>query len=190
MKKPIVVLNGVHGAGKTTLATLLEQRNNRYQRFPEIGAMLRQEVGMNALSSDECFDTEVIRRETARDYILLTTQKVPLIETWHIGNLAYVSTRSPQLLASYEERFPEFLSLFDPIAVFITIPWDIFAQRTTEKIRPEQIQELQQFYEHIQCIIEASYDRFHIPFFRIENGSGNLEANVKSIEDFLSNRGL
>ncbi len=190
MRKPIIVLNGVHGAGKTTLATLLEQRNDRYQRFPEIGAMLRQEVGMNALSSDERFDTEVIRRETVRDSILFATQKIPLVETWHIGNLAYVSTRSPRLLASYEKCFPQFLSLFDPLAIFITIPWNTFAQRATEKIEPEQRQELQRFYECIQHVIEASYARFHIPFFRIENGPGNLEANAKLIEDFLSNRGL
>lgn len=93
--KKIIVFNGVHGAGKSTLAQLFVERNQGFAYFPEIGGQLRQEVSYNALQSKEDFDLEVMKRELRRDAQLFTDPKTPVVEIWHIGNMAYALARNP-----------------------------------------------------------------------------------------------
>lgn len=101
--KKIIVSNGVHGAGKSTIGRLFVDRNRGFAYFPEIGGQLRREVSYNALQSKEDFDLEVIKRELARDEQLLISPNTPVVETWHIGNMAYALARNPQLFLIYKE---------------------------------------------------------------------------------------
>lgn len=94
--KKIFVFNGIHGSGKTTLAeNLALQHPGTYVFYPEVGRKLREEVDYNSLESGEDFDREVMRRELERDKLLLAETRIPLVETWHIGNIGYLAARSP-----------------------------------------------------------------------------------------------
>jgi len=42
-----------------------------------------------------------MRRELERDHDLLREQKIPLVETWHFGNIGYLAARSPELIPIY-----------------------------------------------------------------------------------------
>lgn len=79
--KQIIVLNGIHGSGKSTLGTRLEQSSPQFSYFYEIGGKLRTEVNYNTMKSGLEFDTEVMNREIARDGVLLKAQTVPIVET-------------------------------------------------------------------------------------------------------------
>ncbi len=169
MKKQIIVFNGVHGAGKSTMAQALAAQDDRFVLYPEIGRQLREEVTYNALESGEEFDREVMRREIGRDALLVQAQKIPLLETWHMGNIGYIEARTPQLTAEYTELLRKQLELFDPICVFVHIEWDLFRKRVTEKIRPSQMEELIAFYQIIKDTTFKLYDQLGLGYHIIEN---------------------
>lgn len=78
------------------MGTLLAKRL-RVEYHEEIGKALRREAmaiepGLTAEKSQSEFDTEVFRREVERDFRPFGGR---VVETWHPGNLAFASLRSP-----------------------------------------------------------------------------------------------
>ncbi|HKZ41260.1 MAG TPA: hypothetical protein VJ044_09890 [Candidatus Hodarchaeales archaeon] len=111
-RKPILILNGIHGAGKTTHGRMLKSlRPGEFSYFPEIGGQLRSEVDYNMLKSGVAFDMEVMRRELDRDRDLQTCLNMPVVETWHVGNLAYILERSPTLAQPAKETLEKQLEI-------------------------------------------------------------------------------
>lgn len=190
MKKTILVFNGIHGAGKTTLAKNLAERHpSTFIFYPEIGGQLRQEVDYNSLESGEDFDREVMRRELERDemIILQSPGKIPLIETWHFGNIGYVAVRSPGLISEYIRALKIQLQFFRPIPVFVDISWQVFRSRITERIKPTQVEELINFYRGISDEIRGIYNEFNIDYILIRN-DGELNKSIKLLEGEIQNR--
>jgi len=185
MKKRIVVFNGVHGAGKSTLSQRLTEQDNRFLLFPEIGRKVREEVTYNALESGEAFDREVMRREIERDSLLAQSSKIPVIETWHMGNIGYIEARTPQLTQLYTDLLKKQLEVFDPCCIFIHIDWDMFRQRVTEKIKPEQIDELIAFYRIIRDTTFKLYDQLGLRYQIIEN-QGSVQESMAILQDYLA----
>lgn len=187
MKKQIFVFNGIHGSGKTVLAQLLAQNDQRFAYFSEIGRQVREEVDYNSLESGEEFDLEVMRRELERDRLLISEPKIPLIETWHIGNIGYVAVRSPKILDQYTRVLIAQLELFDPTCFYIQIDWRTFRSRITEKIKPHQIPQLIDFYKTISEKTHEIYGALGIKCLTIENQGAPLEgvASLREGIDFV-----
>lgn len=187
--KKIVVFNGIHGAGKSTVARLFAERNGGFTYYPEIGGQLRQEVSYNALQSKEDFDLEVMRRELARDRQLFIDPKIPLVETWHVGNMAYALTRNPHLFPSYQKDLNKQLLLFDPTAILLDIGWDTFRSRATEKIASDQVDILMAFYQGVLENTIKIYGQFDIPYVRVRN-EGDLGESIEIVAEDLIHRGF
>lgn len=183
--KQILIVNGIHGAGKSAIAQLFVKQNKGYAFFPEIGGFLRQQVGSNALSSNIGFDREVMSQELLRDREIEACKIMPLIETWHIGNLAYARVRNPQLFSLYCKKLEPRLKRFQPLAILITINWKLFRERSTEKIRANQMNLLIDFYNQVLRNLGALYYALNIPHIKIPNEASlgeavdNLEQGVK-----------
>lgn len=99
------MLIGPHGSGKTTVGRLVAARLG-WRFDPEIGEALRREAlrrdpGAHAMRAQDEFDTAVIEAELARD---ATADRPRVVETWHPGNLAYASRRSPAVAARFRDR--------------------------------------------------------------------------------------
>lgn len=185
--KKILVFNGVHGSGKSTIARLFVENNQGFTYFPEIGGQLRQEVSYNALQSKEDFYLEVMRRELVRDEQLLISSNTSVVETWHIGNLAYVLTRNPQLSSLYREALTRQLQLFEPIGIMLDITWNTFRSRITERIRPNQVDALIGFYQDVLNNTIETYKRFEIPYFIVRN-EDSIDEAVKIVREGLIRR--
>lgn len=186
--KKIFVFNGIHGSGKTTLAeNLALQHPETYAFYPEIGRKLREEVNYNSLDSGENFDREAMRREIERDKLLLTETRIPLVETWHIGNIGYLAARSPQLITEYEVNLRKQLELFDPTAVFIDISWQTFRQRISENIQPSQVEELVNFYKLIAAKTFDIYRELGITRVLINN-EGKLDEGILALRREIESR--
>lgn len=186
--KKIFVFNGIHGSGKTTLAeNLALQHPETYVFYPEVGRKLREEVDYNSLESGEDFDREVMRRELERDKLLLTETRIPLVETWHIGNIGYLAARSPQLITEYEVTLRKQLEFFDPVAVFVNISWQTFRQRISEKIQPSQVEELIQFYKLIAAKTFDVYREIGIAHTLVNN-EGKLDEGLLVLRREIESR--
>lgn len=100
-----LVLIGPHGAGKTTLAWRIGRRLG-WRIDDEIGARRRAEAqrldeDAHALASGSDFDRAVCDAELARD---LAAMGPRVVETWHVGNLAYARERNPALASELDPR--------------------------------------------------------------------------------------
>jgi predicted ATPase len=96
-----LVLIGPHGAGKTTVARRVAEALG-WRFDDEIGerlrrAALKRDPDAHALRPQAMFDEAVLASELARDMEIASGPGTVcrVIETWHPGNMAYASLRSP-----------------------------------------------------------------------------------------------
>ncbi len=182
MKKKIIVLNGIHGSGKTSLGKIITAQIPGTTFFGEIGGMLRAKMGHNAMHPDEWFDKEITKQELERDYELQDNLNLPLVETWHFGNLAYIETRSPKLAPKYKEEVREKLTIFDPVVIYLDISEENFRARASEKIRPEQMTDLINFYNDIKANLFKGYADFGITPIVVNNNQILSETKQQILE--------
>jgi len=101
-----LVLVGPRGSGKTRLGRAVAAELG-LPFHDEIGerlrrAALRDDGGANAMRSQAEFDRRVFQAELARDAAFGGRDRV--VETWHVGNLAYAWQRSPTVARASAPR--------------------------------------------------------------------------------------
>jgi deoxyadenosine/deoxycytidine kinase len=189
-QKKIIVMNGPHGAGKTTLSKRISPAIG-VEFIPEIGGKLRQEVSYNSLESSVDFDREVMRREILRDHQLLRLDdnKRYIVETWHTGNIAYATQRSPGIIPIYLREYEKQLRKFLAMHLLINVDDQTFMKRITEKVPDDKKDELLMFYKNIIESTKSLYSRYDLPFEEFDN-SGDLGVAemmvTRSINSYIS----
>ena len=86
---------------------------------------------------------------------------------------------SPDLIPEYKTYLIGQLRLFKPRAIFVEISDDVFRSRITERIKPDQVNQLIEFYDIITQTTRQLYSDFNIPFITINNEGLLREAMVK-----------
>ncbi len=147
--KPIIVITGVQASGKTTLGKALASEGEVFEYFPEIGGQLRRAVDFNVLEKRESFDTLVFENELKRDAKLLQCPRIPVVETWHIGNLAYAAVRNRHIYDHYLDAVSSSFKHFRPVVFIVNTDWQNFLQRATEKISQKEIEPFLLFYNDV-----------------------------------------
>jgi predicted ATPase len=152
----VVVVTGIHAAGKSTAARLLTRIG--YLVHAEIGWACWQNLQRHgtapALNGPgfDWYDSMILDLELARDDFISRANSIPhCIETWHIGNLAYASLRSPALVPRFEEVVMRQASVLKPLVLIMTIPKDLFLARSSLPVgSPESLYE---YYEFVQAVL-------------------------------------
>lgn len=141
-----VVLIGPHGAGKTTLGYALADAMG-VPFHSEIGKELGADptfrpAGVSPAAAQEAFDREVFARECARDAAHEAAGGGPrLVETWHPGNFAYASMRSPAVALGTAAHVRQVLTS-RPVLVL-----PVFALKSTLRARQNEPGQLDWFFE-------------------------------------------
>lgn len=131
--KKIIVIVGIHGSGKTTLGKKMEKKG--FPFFPEIGAELRKYSDCNVSQEQENFDASIMQLELERDKKIEFLDLIPVIESWHIGNIAFAEARnSLNVVNQYKRKLFEQLEIFYPYIINLKIDKETFISRVNEKL--------------------------------------------------------
>lgn len=193
--KDIVVLNGIHTAGKSTIGSELGKRCG-FSYYPEIGKVIRQEweaqtgsLGAPAALSD-AFDLEVMTRESDRDAVLLTDPNLPIVETWHTGNMAYLIARNREhMVSEYANRFSDTLQTFRPMIVYVTVSEETFRQRADQYTHFNDMDALFAFYQRVDYATRELCSRYNLHPIYLSN-EGDLNESVTLLTRELSERNI
>jgi dephospho-CoA kinase len=168
--KSVIIVNGPHGAGKTTIGKMLS-KSLSIPFATEVGRKLRDEVEYNVLQSSEDFDREVMRRELLRDHQLLRDKanQAFVIETWHAGNIAYALKRSPNIVQAYIGELKKQISKFNILHIMFSINDTTFFSRATEKVGLNQEKVLLDFYNEISKHTKRLYQSLGLQHQIIDN---------------------
>lgn len=179
-QKMLIVTNGVHGAGKTTVGKLVAVEL-RIPYKPEIGGQLRQEVDYNAMESATDFDREVMRRELMRDHqVQRDSNEAFILETWHTGNIAYALERNPKFAQTYMIELARQLKKFNVFHCLFQINDQTFINRATERVHPGEMNSLVEFYRRIEDHTIRLYQNFQLSFSTVDNNGDLTEAHKTS----------
>lgn len=185
--KEVIVLNGIHGAGKSTLGERLQKQGGIY--LSEIGRELRRRVSYNVFEQVEDFDRHVMNEELKRDEMLLETKGISVIETWHPGNIAYAMIRNPKFAEEYIQEFSARLQYFKPTMVMLDINRQTFNSRTSENIGNKNSEDLWYFYKKIKANTLKIYGDFSLNHIFVD-GNKNIEEVGREMNSLLQKHGL
>ncbi|MEX2054365.1 MAG: AAA family ATPase [Candidatus Colwellbacteria bacterium] len=188
-EKPIIVcLLGIHTSGKTTIGKALQSLGLPY--YPEIGNELIKTVDFNSPEKVAWFDGEIMKREIKRDDSFLSEGvDAAVVETWHIGNIAYAQIRTPSVANAYKEVLKERLNKYDPAFFFLDINEETFKERAN-KLVPLGIEEdVFIFYKNIRNNILSLLEEYQIAYHRID-ANQEVEEVLEDIRGILLNKKL
>jgi hypothetical protein len=110
--KKVVALVGLPASGKTQTGMALARLGHCY--LPEIAKQLISKGFIAGEHADSTFDKAIMDAEFARDRKLFDSDPTTfLIETWHLGNLAYADARESPVFPEYKAEFRRIMKSFD-----------------------------------------------------------------------------
>lgn len=187
--KRILVTTGMHGAGKTTIGTAIARQFDS-QFFYEIGGILRQQTTETTLHSGPAFDIKIMEAEIARDAELVTcSSQLPVVETWHFGNLAYACLRNPDVFARYMRQTRKQLEVFEPMGLLFKVSRETFHKRRSEYVDPAELDKYVLFYEQLHQLTVALYEAYGVHYLELEN-EGSVQETRNRAMVFLAQSGI
>ena len=185
-KPTIICLLGIHTSGKTTIGEKLHLLGLPY--YPEIGNELIQTVDFSSPETVEWFDREIMKRELERDDSFLFQEiKAAVVETWHIGNIAYAEIRTSSVANEYKALLRKQLLKYNPFFFFLDISEKTFRERANKPV-PLGIEEDQFiFYQNIKNNILSLFNEYNIDYHSID-ANQNTDKVMKDINEILSDQ--
>ena len=187
-KPTIVCLLGIHTSGKTTVGEKLHLLGLPY--YLEVGNKLIQTVDFSSPDAVEWLDREIMKRELERDDSFLSDGiNVAVVETWHIGNIAYAEIRTPSVANEYKALLKEQINKYNPLFFYLDIGEETFIERANEPV-PLGVEEDQFiFYQNIRNNILSLFKEFGIDYFSID-ANQEMDSVMKDITEILQSRNV
>ena len=160
----LVVLCGLPGAGKSSVGRLLERDSRQFRFWPEIGGLRHAEFGGYPWDKDPAFDQKIMDDEFERDQRLANGQHIPIVETWHFGNMAFARIRSPSVFNSYGSRLTGTMDFFRPTMLLLDVPVPFSLERS----RYPNNQVAKRFLEALQQNISEIAAHYSVPSFTVD----------------------
>lgn len=125
--KKIIVLNGIHTSGKSTVGKYLG--NNGFVYLPEIAMELLDKGIVIGATGDSQIQMEIMKRENNRDKIILSSDYEYIIESRHTAGLAHAKLHGGGIEKAVESMFRSKLELFDPCIVYLNLNTELIKAR-------------------------------------------------------------
>jgi hypothetical protein len=122
---------GAHTSGKTSILKYLQEKQIIDFNGNEIGKQLYYERKFTTEEQGSEFENEVTELELQRDFAIWNSKyKVPAVETWHLGNLAYAMVRNPEQVASLLLKIKNSPFINDAIGIWLRVSKENIQKRT------------------------------------------------------------
>ena len=188
--KTLIYLCGPHTAGKTTIRESLKNHPDvDYYNGVEIGKKLYYEAvdkeNFTANQNEE-FEKKIAQMELARDAdILQKAYKIAVVETWHVGNLAYAMKRNPNsvdVLVKLARTSPFFQKSF---GIWLRVSKETIFQRT--KTFSEDREWASEFYTDLDSRMESCFQVLGITNdnYCILDANRTLEKNMNDVHNII-----
>jgi gluconate kinase len=218
--KPLTIaVFGMHCSGKSTISRRLAQfLNCPFDK--ELGDILRDKENLvanghllgNGTSKGSCsWDDQIFEQECARDHQKDSSSTSRVVETWHIGNLAWACLRLEKrnrsendrkaLIARYRAAIQAECQRSLVILVNLEISPTVSLRRrhadSTNCLRvplEEEETECQALYQALQVnaiTLMHQVKPDHVPMLTVDNsidGEEGIQATLKLIVDFVNER--
>ena len=185
-KPTIVCLLGIHTSGKTAIGEKLHLLGLPY--YFEIGNKLIQTVDFSSPDAVEWLDREIMKRELGRDdFFLHQGIKTAVVETWHIGNIAYAQIRTPSVANEYKDLLKEQLLKYNPLFFFLDISKETFRKRANKPVLLGVEEDQFIFYQNIRENILSLFNEYKIDYHSID-ANQEIDKVIKDISEILSNQ--
>lgn len=170
----LLILNGVHAAGKTTIGGYLQSEGFRYEQ--EVARRLIESDSYDwGNEGDESFQHAIFEREIKRDERLLATNDNYVVETWHVGNIAHAEEVASRWLVDRERNYLRRAleeALQDVYCLFIRIDCEDVPVRSDDLEPPAS--SVVSFYRRIEECILSLYDEYGFEYKVVNNPRGEL----------------
>ena len=121
------------------------------------------------------------------DSFLFQEIKAAVVETWHIGNIAYAEIRTSSVANEYKALLRKQLLKYNPFFFFLDISEKTFRERANKPV-PLGIEEDQFiFYQNIKNNILSLFNEYNIDYHSID-ANQNTDKVMKDINEILSDQ--
>ena len=183
-KPTIICLLGIHTSGKTTIGKRLHSLGIPY--YKEIGDELIKTVDFSSPEKVAWFDGEIMKRELQRDNTLFSVDSgMAVVETWHIGNIAYAMIRTPAVAREYAARLKDQFTKCNAVHLFLDINEETFRQRANLLVPLGIKEDVFVFYKNIERNLLALLDEHNVEYHKID-ANQEVEKVVDDIKEVLT----
>ena len=126
-----------------------------------------------------------MKRELERDNSFLSLGvEAAVVETWHVGNIAYAEIRTPSVANEYKALLKEQFLKYNPLFFFLDISEETFRERANKPV-PLGVEEDQFiFYQNIRNNILSLFNEYNIGYYSID-ANDDIDEVVKHIRKIL-----
>ena len=157
--KKIVVLNGIHTSGKSTVGRYLNTQGVVY--LTEIAMELHKEGIKIGVDGSEEVQIEMMNREDTRDNYVIETNADFAIESWYTAGLAHTRESGNSVYELLEDTLNRKMEEFDPIFVYFDFAPELIPQRGSKLFDPVDIKVID-FYKRLDQHYKEIYDKYNL----------------------------
>ncbi len=185
MKKKLVVLVGIHSAGKSTIRKELE--NLGYTTEEECAELLRVTQNCKAGAS-ATIDFEYLVRlsEIERDKLRVWNTDIIFVESWHFLTLAYMLTRGVVLddLKDYLEYVKKQMANYNVYCLFLKSDPTKILERSRKLHSENDVEQYFDFYRMLEINIKKVLQTLNVTFTEI-NTMKPFDITMNEVLNFI-----
>jgi thymidylate kinase len=180
----LVYLCGPHTAGKTSILKSLQGCTDIDYTGDEIGKKLFYEKKFNTEKQNEDFELEITRLELERDALILQgNYKIAVVESWHVGNLAYAMVRNPHSIDALTKLISASPLLKKSYGIWLRVSKENIFNRT--KTFSTDRKWASEFYTLIDLKIESCFETLGLTSYCILDADRELDKNTNDVHNII-----
>ena len=180
----LIYICGPHTAGKTSILKILKDDSTIDFTGGEIGKELYYERLLKTEEQNEDFELEVTQRELERDsFIFRQKFKNSVVESWHVGNLAYAMVRNPHSIEKLVTLINTSPFLQRSYGIWLRVSAENIIKRT--KTFSKDKEWAAEFYTRIDSKMESCFQTLNLSGYCVVDANRDFDIIMKDVYNII-----